>query len=122
LPHKNLTETIDRELGCRENTASDLSDRTSYPKRRSNLTYRDVDGQTVILDREGTRIHKLNRTASYIWHCCDGTLSIAQVLDSFVSAYDIDVATAQRDLNQILADLRKASLLERTTNQEEPNS
>ena len=122
MPRKNFTETIDRELSSDASTASDLSDRTSYPKRRSNVTYRDVDGETVILDRQATRIHKLNPTASFIWRCCDGTLTIEEILDSFVSAYDVDVAIAQQDLNQVLAELRNVSLLECTTTQEERNS
>ena len=122
MPHKKFTETVDVELSSRASTAGDLSDGTSYPKRRSNLTYRDVDGQTVILDREGTRIHQLNPTASFIWRCCDGTFTFEQILDSFVRAYDIDVATAQRDLKKILVELQSANLLERTTTQEEQNS
>ncbi len=43
------------------------------PQRRSDIIYRTIEGETVILNRNEGRLHQLNPTASFIWNCCDGT-------------------------------------------------
>jgi Coenzyme PQQ synthesis protein D (PqqD) len=86
--------------------------REPHPKRRSDLSYRTIDGQTVILDREGGWLHQLNPTASFIWDCCDGTSKISEIIDRLVDAYEVDSITARKDVGQVLAQLRSSKLLE----------
>ena len=38
-----------------------------YLKPRANLAVRDVEGETVVFDRDGGRIHQLNPTATFVW-------------------------------------------------------
>jgi hypothetical protein len=82
------------------------------PKRRSDLNYRTINGETLILNREEKRLHQLNPTASFIWDCCDGSANIAAIIDRLTRAYEVDASTARKDVEKVLSNLRSSSLLE----------
>jgi len=83
-----------------------------HPKRRSDLNYRTIEGETVILNRKEGRLHQLNPTASFIWDCCDGGSNIADIIDRLAGAYEVDFSTARKDVEEILLNLRSSHLLE----------
>ena len=83
-----------------------------YPKRRSDLSYRTINGETLILNRKKKRLHQLNPTASFIWNCCDGNSNIAEIIDRLVAAYEVDSRTAREDIEEVLSNLRSSNLLE----------
>ena len=91
---------------------NDMRDGEPVPKRRSNLNYRTIDGETLILIREEGRLHQLNPTASFIWDCCDGESNIAEIIDRLVTAYEVDSSTARKDVEEVLFNLRSSNLLE----------
>jgi hypothetical protein len=82
------------------------------PQRRPDVTYRTIDGETVILNRQEGRLHQLNPTASFIWNCCDGTLKIDEIADRLANAYEIDSITGRKDVEEILSKLRSLNLLQ----------
>jgi Coenzyme PQQ synthesis protein D (PqqD) len=82
------------------------------PKRRADLTYRTIDGETVILNREEGQLHQLNPTASFIWDCCDGNSNIAEIIDRLAGAYEVEPSTARKDVAEVLLKLQKSNLLE----------
>ncbi len=83
-----------------------------HPKRRSDLNYRTIDGETVILDRKEGNLHQLNPTASFIWDCCDGNSNVAAIIDRLADAYEVDSSTARKDVEETLSRLRSSNLLE----------
>jgi hypothetical protein len=84
----------------------------NYPKRRSDVKIRRVEGETVVLDRQGGQIHQLNSTASIIWNLCDGRSTLAEIENQMAEAFDVDRKTAAKDLAAILWQLRQLNLLE----------
>jgi hypothetical protein len=84
----------------------------SRPKRRSDLNYRTIDGETVILNRKDGRLHQLNPTASFIWDCCDGNSNITGIVDRLAGAYEVDASTARKDVEEVISNLRNSNLLE----------
>jgi len=80
-------------------------------KKRSDLNERTSDGETLILDRINGQIHHLNLTASYIWEQCDG-LSTAAISERLAQAFQIDLATAERDVILLLSEIKRMNLLE----------
>src|SRR6267142_5238292 len=82
------------------------------PKRRENLNYRTIDGETLILNREEGRLHQLNQTASVIWDCCDGNSNLADIVDRLAGVYEVDSNTARRDVEEVLSNLRSSNLLD----------
>lgn len=84
----------------------------NYPKRRSDVNGRVVEGETVVLDRQGELIHHLNQTASYIWDRCDGMSPLAEIANQLAEAFDVDPKTAAKDVAVIVLQLRRLNLLE----------
>jgi Coenzyme PQQ synthesis protein D (PqqD) len=84
----------------------------SHPKRRSDLNYRTIDGETLILNRKDGRLHQLNPTASFIWDCCDGNSNIADITERLAGAYEVDSSTARKDVEEVLSNLRNSNLLD----------
>jgi hypothetical protein len=82
------------------------------PLRRLDLLARDVDGETVVLDRNRRMIHHLNATASLIWERCNGDQSSAEIAAAIAEAFEVDVETAGRDVARILREFTALGLLE----------
>ena len=83
------------------------------PKRREDLNYRTIDGETLILNRQEGRLHQLNPTASFIWDCCDGNSNLADIVGRLAGAYEVDPNTARKDVEEVISNLRSSNLLEK---------
>ena len=84
----------------------------NFPKRRSHLRVRVVEGETLVLDRQESQIHQLNQTASYIWDRCDGKSTVAEIAKQLAEVFDIDSMTAPKDVATIIRQLQRLNLLE----------
>ena len=83
------------------------------PQRRcSDLSFRMVGEEIVILDRANGLIHQLNSTASYIWKHCDGSSMPQRIIEQLAHAFEIDLASAERDVIGVLGEMKKLILLE----------
>ena len=65
-----------------------------------------------MLDRREGRIHQLNKTASFIWELCDGSRTFDQLAQELCEVFEVDFATAQRDVESTVQTLRRSRLLE----------
>jgi Coenzyme PQQ synthesis protein D (PqqD) len=92
--------------------ASTQAHASQKPKRRSNLKYRTIEGETIILNREEGQLLQLIGTASFIWDCCDGNSNISEIIDRLAGAYEVDSSTARNDVEEVLSKLRNSRLLE----------
>jgi hypothetical protein len=83
-----------------------------HPKRRSDVSVRAVENETVIFDRQGGFIHQLNRTASFVWDRCDGASTVTSIIDQFAEEFAVDHDTATKDVATVLGQLQQLNLLE----------
>ena len=81
------------------------------PRPRPDLKARVVDGETVLLDRAGGRVHQLNATASFVWSKLDGSTSPHDVAAAVAEAFEVEPETAARDVTALLDQFRKLNLL-----------
>jgi hypothetical protein len=84
----------------------------TYPRRRDDVTSRMVEGEVVVLDRRHELVHQFNATASFIWERCNGTATAADIAAQLTQAFDVPLATACTDVEQVLQQLQALQLLE----------
>lgn len=72
---------------------------------------RNVDGETVLLDRTGGRVHQLNATASFVWSRLDGTASTGDVAAAVAEAFDVEPERAARDVDALVEQFKALNLL-----------
>jgi hypothetical protein len=96
------------------------SDRTIRPRRRDALLAREVDGETVVLDRVKGVIHRLNPTAGAIWRLCDGSSSADMIAEEVRDAFDVELGTALRDVEAALVQFEELGLIEAVDGTREP--
>lgn len=84
---------------------------TDYPTRRSDVSVRMIEGETVILDRHSELIHQLNQTASYIWERCDGRSTVAEIALEFAGDFRIDADSAAEDTASVVRELERLGLI-----------
>src|SRR5437016_12201173 len=76
---------------------------TSPLARREGLVIRELADEVLVYDLGRDRAHCLNQTAAFIWQCCDGrtsTAEIARALGKGVSA-PVDEKLVWLALNQL---------------------
>lgn len=83
-----------------------------FPKRRTDLSSRDVDGETVVLDRRLGKVHQLNRTASYVWQHCDGRTDLREIVASLARSYGVEPGDVEADVAAVIAQLVELRLIE----------
>ena len=87
-------------------------------KRRDGLLVHEVEGETLVYDRERDRAHCLNPAASRVWDHCDGRRSVAEI--ARLIARETDAPFDRDAVWTALAQLRSRRLLEPAVEVEMP--
>jgi hypothetical protein len=85
---------------------------------RSGLSVRQVDGETVILDRDREQLHQLSETASFVWSRLDGMLTESEIARELTRAFDVSASDALRDVEHLIEELGALDLICRTNEDE----
>ena len=92
------------------------------PRRHPDLAWRNWDGEVVILapaghdqaapeeQRDGAE-HDLNQVGSRVWELCDGARTVADIAREVVTEFEVDLATAERDSADFVAEAVRRKLL-----------
>jgi hypothetical protein len=72
---------------------------------------RQVGDETVILDLTSGRYFGLDPVGSRIWHLIAAGRPLSEVCDAIATEYDVPRAEAERDLHQLLSDLKTEGLI-----------
>ena len=54
----------------------------------------------------------LNEAGAFLWQCLENETTTDDVVKAMLEQYDVDEATAKKDVDRFVAQLREASLLE----------
>ena len=80
-------------------------------KRRTGVQSRLVEGELIVLDREHDLIHQFNKTATFIWEHCDGRQSAADIANAVCDSFEVDEATATKEVIETLERLQNLDLI-----------
>lgn len=83
--------------------------------RASNVEWRLVDGDVVVLDLRDERYLFLNHSGAVVWQRLAGGASRDELIAALVDRYQIEANRAERDLDLLLDQLASASMLTEQT-------
>jgi hypothetical protein len=83
------------------------------PKVRSDLALQEVGEEGILYDREGARVHVLNRTALFTWRLCDGSRSLDAIAADIQATFSgVEPSRVRNDVDRILAEFSERGLLD----------
>ena len=80
--------------------------------RRASLLEAEVDGEIVALHVDNGTCYGFNATASRIWSLVETPMRLSELRDSLVAEFDVDPATCEAQLTELLAELQADGLVE----------
>jgi hypothetical protein len=80
--------------------------------RDDSVIWRQVDGQVVILNRDGTSLTSLNETASVVWRAIDGSKTLDELAGVLADEYRIARDRAFSDVVELCNGLAGEGLIE----------
>ena len=81
----------------------------------SQVLYREVDGQMVLLNLETEQYYGLNEVGAHIVTCLTKQ-PFEQALSTLGDDLDVDASVLHRDVENLIGELLQAGLLKRATN------
>lgn len=81
-------------------------------KKSPGLVEQEVEGETVVLDKDAGLIHQLNPTATEIWRACDGESSSEGIAEQIAALYGIELELAKADVESALRQLEQQKLVQ----------
>ena len=84
-------------------------------KLKNGFVVREVAGKTVAVSVGGGAFRgmiTLNGTAAFLWDALQSDTNEDALVEKMTEAYEIDEATAQKDVSAFLHKLREAGLLD----------
>jgi hypothetical protein len=82
-----------------------------FPVRNSQLAWREIEGEIVIISPEDSQVHELNETASLIWKYADGLRSCDEIATKLAAEFDVALEAARADAAELVAALEEKRLL-----------
>lgn len=88
-----------------------MTDAARYRIRRTGVSWRELDGQIVVLDLESSRYVTVSGAGAVIWERLVPGATLDEIVAELVDVFDIDDATARSDSKLFLDDLRVRNIL-----------
>ena len=88
---------------------------TQLRVRARDLSWEQLDDEIIILDLAGSSYLKLNGTGVVLWRALLAVADETRLVKALLEEYDVDQATAKRDVAAFLTKLKRAGLLETVT-------
>jgi hypothetical protein len=75
------------------------------------VTEVEVDGQACLFSPVTNQVLLLNQTASDVWYLCDGTMTLAAVVQRLADVYDVPPNRLRADVRSAVESFVDAGLL-----------
>jgi chromosome segregation protein len=74
-------------------------------KPRSDVRFRIVDGEAVVIQQEDARVMSLNETGTYILSALDGKKTVHDILAAMPEEYEVSPAMLQADIVRLASEI-----------------
>ncbi len=88
-----------------------MPDQRRVPRQTRRFLEKDLHEEFLIYDDEGDRVQVLNGTAREIYVRCDGSRSIEDLAREIRAIFEVDEATALRDVEATVRELTRLGIL-----------
>lgn len=88
---------------------ADLSN--TYPVKSKDVTWKVLDGETVLLNLDTGIYFTLNATGTEVWELYDSQTSLAEITRVLCEQFDVTMEQAQRDLIELTQGLLNEGLV-----------
>lgn len=78
---------------------------SSQPKRASDVAFRQVEDDMVIVSASRGSICTVNPVGAFVWEMADGTVSVDDIVSRVCATFDVDEPDARADVDRFLAEL-----------------
>lgn len=82
-----------------------------YRKSR-RLAHRIIEGEGFVIDSRQQQLHHLNLVGAQIWQWIDGKRDAAALAKELAAHYEVDLKTADKDVEIFLKEMKTQGLLE----------
>jgi hypothetical protein len=89
-----------------------LLTRATVLRRRSDVRYRRIEGEAVVLRQSAAEVLVLNEVAASVLDLADGKRSLGDWIETLAAEYETDRETLERDVVDFAGELFDAGLLE----------
>lgn len=83
-----------------------------HPEQRSDLVFREIEGEFVVYSPSGDRSALLNPTAAMVLELCDGTRTPRQIAAEIMESVPVAEEVVRPDVEAALAKLSENEFLE----------
>jgi hypothetical protein len=88
---------------------ADLSN--TYPVKSKDVTWKVLDGETVLLNLDTGIYFTLNATGTGVWELFDGQTSLAETARALCEQFDVTLEQAERDCMELAKALMDEGLV-----------
>lgn len=87
-------------------------------KIKSGFVKRNIAGSEIVMPvgktaAEMNSMIALSQTASFLWDCLQKNVTRQELVDAVLEEYEVDEATAEKDIDKFIATLSDNDLLEK---------
>ncbi len=81
------------------------------PRHNEGYMLEELDGELLLYHLDQTKTVYLNNSAAIVWHLCDGTNTVADIIDLLTAQFPESADAIPGDVEQTLHSLRDAGAL-----------
>jgi len=79
--------------------------------KNQDVIWREVDGETVLLNPITGRYFGLNKVACSFWNKVDGKATVDEIIDQMLEEYEVEREVLARDIGELVTTLTRFELL-----------
>ncbi|HEV2068517.1 MAG TPA: PqqD family protein [Acidimicrobiales bacterium] len=93
-------------------TPTDRVDDDFVPRAKPSVASVELDGERVLYDTEGGRLHRLDPVGSLVWACFDGRSPVGELAADLAAGFGADLERVRSDVVELVTTLVDEGLLE----------
>lgn len=91
------------------------------PARAVEAVSLEVEGETLVYQRQTGEVHRLDPVGAIVWRLLDGQSTVDELVDDLAAAFEVDAGVVRGDVGALLARLEEARLLASGAPHERPD-